>query len=264
MGKIYKMEETSNTKNILSGIYKINFPNGKCYIGLSNNIRKRIWTHNHNDFKLGRVVGNAIHKYGNISQFEVLEEIDPKNRDYMNERQRYWIKYYKSNDSSFGYNVTQGGDGGNTASGIFNPNAAFNQDTLNHILQLLQNHRDISMTEIAKKFNVSSETIKNINRGIRYIQSDLKYPIRTQEDSNTTLLTGTKSSSAKLSEEQLNQIIDLIQNSSLTFTDIAKKFNISNSTIGLINQGKRYHNNNLNYPLRDKKHIKTLQYQYHI
>ena len=64
MGKIYKMSETSNQYNILSGIYKLNFPNGKCYIGLSNNIRKRVWTHNHNDYKLNRVVGNAINKYG--------------------------------------------------------------------------------------------------------------------------------------------------------------------------------------------------------
>ena len=27
---------------MLSGIYKINFPNGKSYIGLSNNIERRI------------------------------------------------------------------------------------------------------------------------------------------------------------------------------------------------------------------------------
>ena len=38
MNYIYKIE---NCPNHLSGIYKINFPNGKCYIGLSNNIKRR-------------------------------------------------------------------------------------------------------------------------------------------------------------------------------------------------------------------------------
>lgn len=91
MGKIYKMSETSNKYDILSGIYKLNFPNGKYYIGLSNNIRKRVWDHNHNDYRLGRVVGKAIYKYGEITEFEVLEEIPAENRKLMNEREKYWI-----------------------------------------------------------------------------------------------------------------------------------------------------------------------------
>ena len=30
----------------VAGIYKINFPNNKCYIGLSNNIPRRMKEHN--------------------------------------------------------------------------------------------------------------------------------------------------------------------------------------------------------------------------
>lgn len=261
MGKIYKMSETSNNKDILSGIYKITFPNGKCYIGLSNNIRKRIWKHNHDDYKLHRVVGNAINYYGEITEFEVLEEISPSNRDLMNEREKYWIAYYKSNDKKYGYNVTEGGDGGNTAEGVNNPNAAFNQAQLNEILNLLQNHKEISMQDIAIQYNVNKDTIHSINKGKNYIQKNIKYPIRTQEESNKALLTGTKSSSSKLNEQQLSEIIDLIQNSNLSFTKIAEQYQISNSTIGLINKGTRYHNDNLIYPLRDKNKIKEIQYK---
>lgn len=36
----------TNCPNI-AGIYKINFPNGKCYIGLSNNILRRMKEHEH-------------------------------------------------------------------------------------------------------------------------------------------------------------------------------------------------------------------------
>ena len=30
----------------VKGIYKINYPNGKCYIGLSTDIKRRMWEHN--------------------------------------------------------------------------------------------------------------------------------------------------------------------------------------------------------------------------
>lgn len=39
----YRIEDCPTT---ISGIYKINFPNGKSYIGLSNNILRRIKEHN--------------------------------------------------------------------------------------------------------------------------------------------------------------------------------------------------------------------------
>ena len=65
----------------------------------------------------------------------------------------------------------------------------------------------------------------------------------------------------KVNEEDSLEIIDLIQNSDLSFTAISKKYSISNSTIGLINKGTRYHNNNLIYPLRDKQKIKEFQYK---
>lgn len=261
MGKIYKMSETSNQYNILSGIYKLNFPNGKCYIGLSNNIRKRVWTHNHNDYKLNRVVGNAINKYGQLTEFEVLEEIPKEQRSLMNQRQQYWIKYYHSNEKEYGYNMTKGGDGGSTGSGINNSNAAFNQQQLNEILFLLKNKKELSMQEIAKIYNVNKDTILKINRGETYIQPNLSYPIRTQQESNKNLLTGTKSSSSKLNEKELKEIINLIQNSNLNFSSIAQKYNISPSTIGLINKGKRYYNDNYIYPLRDKNKVKQIQYK---
>lgn len=35
-----------NCPNNISGIYLISFPNGKIYIGLSNNIKRRIKEHN--------------------------------------------------------------------------------------------------------------------------------------------------------------------------------------------------------------------------
>ena len=59
MGQIYKIEDIPNH---LWGIYKINFPSGKSYIGLSTNIKQRIKQHNEDcNFKENLPIYNAIY-----------------------------------------------------------------------------------------------------------------------------------------------------------------------------------------------------------
>lgn len=256
MNKKYKLSETSVINNILSGIYKINFPNGKCYIGLSNNIHKRIVQHNRKDFKLGRVVGYAINKYGNITQFELLEQIPPENRQLMNERERFWINFYNSNNRQYGYNMTIGGDGGSMGAGTNNPNAAFNQEQLNEIIDILKNEPLINMIEIANRYHVSIETIRCINRGKTYHQENLSYPIRQSYNQKRTRRSG----NAKLSEKEIIEILNLLQSSTLNFTEIAEKYNTTRHTVGRINSGKSYYNPKLIYPIRNQKTQKQIQY----
>ena len=57
--------KTSELEPGVQGIYKINFPNGKIYIGLSIDIKRRIWEHNcpHED---KTPCDKAINKYGRI------------------------------------------------------------------------------------------------------------------------------------------------------------------------------------------------------
>ena len=38
--------ELKNLQQNVSGIYKINYPNGKIYIGQSNDIKRRMYEHN--------------------------------------------------------------------------------------------------------------------------------------------------------------------------------------------------------------------------
>ena len=56
--KILKMNELSITTRY-SGIYKINFPNQKVYIGLSNHFYRRMLEHN-NDFRNSLPIEYAI------------------------------------------------------------------------------------------------------------------------------------------------------------------------------------------------------------
>ena len=94
-------------------IYKItNTINGKSYIGQTiQNVKERFYQHCAT--KCSKAVSNmaihrAIKKYGKSNfTVEVIEEIDSAN---LNDRERYWIKYYNSYNN--GYNSTKGGQDG--------------------------------------------------------------------------------------------------------------------------------------------------------
>lgn len=66
-------------KNGVSGIYKLNFPNGKIYIGLSNDIKRRMYEHN-NTNRLKNHYNTpcdlAIQKYGRFEEIEILEYVE--------------------------------------------------------------------------------------------------------------------------------------------------------------------------------------------
>lgn len=57
----------------------------------------------------------------------------------------------------------------------------------------------------------------------------------------------------KFSENIIKEIQNLLQNSSITYEEISKKYNISLGKISSINTGKSNFNNSLTYPLRSKK-----------
>ena len=98
------------------GIYKIeNLVNGKKYIGQSVDIEDRWRDHKwlaNNSYSGKYPLYNAIRKYGlNNFDFSVIEECEI---NQLNDREIYWIKYYKTfihQTDSQGYNLTRGGDG---------------------------------------------------------------------------------------------------------------------------------------------------------
>ena len=90
-------------------IYKINYPNGKIYIGKTINLKRRMYEHN-NINKAKQPCDKAIVKYGKVTEIEILEMIeDPTMLD---EREVYYIKTYNSTDRRVGYNLTDGGQSG--------------------------------------------------------------------------------------------------------------------------------------------------------
>ena len=312
------MKYTEIPSNI-SGIYKINFPNNKIYIGRSQNIKLRIWEHFYK--KDGTPCYFALKKYYKSYkdiEIDILEEIIPYDHIRICQAEILWIDKFKSCDRQNGYNITSGGAGGGL--GINNPASKINEEDLNNIIQLLKEQKTDSY--IASIYNLNSETVRRINNGKTYYNNNIDYPIRKGKgiinyfekknsfskeklDFALYLLLTTDLPNSKISEKtnvsksiisKLNtgihpycKEVDIIfpirktrrtipltekeiilikqelLNKNLSIEDIANHFNCSRDTITDINTGKRYFEQDQDYPIRkfypnrgSKKSVSTI------
>ena len=133
-------------------IYKItNTINGKSYIGQTiQNVKERFYQHcatKCSQAVLNMVIHKAITKYGKSNfTIEVIEEVESAN---LNDRERYWIRYYNSYNN--GYNSTEGGQDGIK---LFK-----NLDTESIVREYKSGK---SLREIGRLFNVDKQTIKDL------------------------------------------------------------------------------------------------------
>jgi len=96
-------------------IYKILFPNGKHYIGLtSRSLEDRQKEHRY-DAKKGdtRCLYNALRKYDMEDTLELVEIDTADNQEELCEKEIGYILSYNSFDREYGYNMTLGGEGVN-------------------------------------------------------------------------------------------------------------------------------------------------------
>ena len=83
-------------------------PTGEKYIGQTKNLKKRKQEHL-NETRTNKRFHNLLQKYPNKFKIEIIE--DNIKDEELNEKEKYWIKYYNT-FSDFGFNLTEGGDGG--------------------------------------------------------------------------------------------------------------------------------------------------------
>lgn len=133
-------------------IYKITCKNnGKIYIGKTHKTAKDRWrrhVNEANNYTIDTLFARAIRKYGEDAF--VIETIDSASTaKELQNKEQYWIKYYKSN--IYGYNMTPGGDGNNTYE-------RKTEDEMNEIKNKIRN------TKLGKKNPHSTKVkCKNIN-----------------------------------------------------------------------------------------------------
>lgn len=210
-------------------VYKIeNKINKKIYVGQTNNLDRRMQEHKH-DERNNHPVHNAIKKYG-WENFEVSVLYYGVN---YNEKEKEYIKLYKSNRKEYGYNITAGGQ---DSSGENNPQSKLSQSDVYQIISDLKGNNSIEC--IAKKYRTTVKTIRNINAGISWRIGSLQYPIR-------------KRKLKILNNEEVKEIISLLKDANNSIEEIADMFNIKPYIVLNINKGNTYRLDSEIYPIRE-------------
>lgn len=109
MQKLKESKVQSRLQKVIGGIYQIiNSKNGKYYVGSSKSIYNRIYNHKTN-LRLGKHgnahLQHAWDKYGEESfYYQILEICEDCSKEFLEEREDYWIDYYESDKDEKGYN----------------------------------------------------------------------------------------------------------------------------------------------------------------
>lgn len=232
---------------ISQGIYKItNLINGHCYIGKTNNFKRRKDEH----FRLAMITGHkeynktlyqAIRKYGQENFFfEIIEEL--KDYSISGEREKYWIKYFDSYNN--GYNESEGGDGGSIkghCQGSKNGRAILNENDIIYIRTKFK--EGCSRQECYKLFKnkITLTGFAKIWNGITW--THIMPEVYTQENIQRNASLGKSKNNRKklLTDDEVKQLRQW-RKEGLTYSEIVKKLNnkISLSTAKDIGNYRTY------------------------
>ncbi len=208
-------------------IYKLtNKKNGKVYIGQTiQDLNKRIRSHkthlkgnvHHNE-----LLQKVYNKYGWIFDVEVIEKCTINNLD---EREKFWIDYFKSTKRENGYNFETGGNKlkkhhpETIKKFIVNSRGKNNKLTVKDVEEIkVQLIEGKTLTELANEFKVTCDCIfriKNLENW-SYVKEELN-PILQELDTSRKV--------KKLTEIEKEECIKLIFEN-YPLCNIAKKFKI--------------------------------------
>ena len=102
----------------------------------------------------------------------------------------------------------------------------------------------IPQAELAKKYQISYQTVSDVNTGRKGNQNNLKYPIRGERERGRTCF----------SPNELREIYLQLKENKKSIRKIAEEWGVSPSTIQNINNGKikKYFSDDIKYPIRRK------------
>lgn len=187
----------------MKGIYKFtNLKNNKVYIGKSTDIERRFQAHKRNHLNSNLAEYNtkfyrALRKYGFESfSFEILEQDMLFTEEELNQKELFYIQFYKSTQDEYGYNIQNGGE----QTGV--PRKITEEQVL-EIKHLLMNS-SIAMTEIGEKFQIQTSMVSLINSGKawNYI-GPTDYPLRKNSFEHNK---GEQNNNSKITEIEVMDI----------------------------------------------------------
>lgn len=202
------------------------------YVGQTNNLQRRIREHRSCSFNekassYNDLIHKKIREYGEDNfQIDILEKGYTNDINIINEKEQYWVEKMNSYcGNGQGYNSDHGGCNKNHSKKL----------TDEQIIEIKNKLKQgISFIDIEKEYNISSSFISSINHGNYFYDDRESYPL----------------SKYYKEDKDYDELIDLLLNSSLTLSDIAKQLNISYATIKKINAGTLRKGLYPDYPIR--------------
>lgn len=219
--------------------------NTKVYIGQALDSKKRFKSHCKGNYD-NSLIDKAIQKYGKQHFWYEILEVQVEN---YNEREQYWIKYYNSKNPH-GYNILDGGQNPPLYKGNEHPNVKISEEDVIKLKKDLA-ETQIPFSQLAHKYQISKKQILRINQGISRATLTENYPIRKTPNIN-----------GKLTEEDVDDIIEILKYTYRFNGDIAREYGVEVHTISKINTGESHHRNNIQYPIRNWKSSGVILFTY--
>lgn len=208
--------------------------NNHKYVGQTNNYERRIREHrscafNEKASSYNDLIHQKIREYGEENfEISLIEKLYTEDIEEVNQREIYWIAKLQSHCSTgLGYNMSTGG-------GRRGYSSILTQEELKTLKEEIK--KGISYYELENKYNISASFISSINNGVYFKDENEIYPLYKycKED------------------KDYDELIDLLLNSTYSYTKIAEMLNIGQSTIKKINAGTLRHGLYPTYPIRTK------------
>lgn len=210
--------------------------NNHKYVGQTNNFKRRKREHSSCSFNpkassYNDLIHQKIREYG-LENFEVevLEILYTNDQSIVDEREIYWIDKLESFcGTGKGYNRTIGGQGLQRGSRIFT------KEEIKEIKEQIK--QGVSFLELECKYNISASFLSSLNHGYYLREDDETYPLYKyyKED------------------KDYDELVELLINSNLPLTEIAKQLGMGYSTVKKINAGTLRKGLYPSYPIRKTK-----------
>ena len=108
----------------------------------------------------------------------------------------------------------------------------------------------LTFKRLSEKYNVDTKVCQHINQGTTYYDANLHYPLRETQKS------------IAVSQDIIDKIYYDLINSPLQQKQIAKKYNVSESTVNSVNQGRYHYKEKYTYPIRKRQQpVETMEGQ---
>ena len=201
----------------VSGIYKINYPNGKVSIGQSNDIRRRAYEHKTGSKRVhAQLCDLKIQEFGmELDEIEILERVNIADLDIMEEK---WANIYDAQNPEKGYNIARCGQYGKSKS-VFT-----DEQILDIRKRRYQGERKKDVYN-STYTNFSFATFERIwlGRSCSHIGTEYLIPVgaKSRQEYSSQANSGENNGRAKVTEQDVRKIRELFDNGA-TVAEIAK------------------------------------------